>query len=384
MKRKTIILLALCSLLLFIFFRMPWWFDRSVNNVSSQEISASTVATTLHAQLWVADLHCDALLWNRNLLAENDRGQVDIPRLIRGNVALQAFTVVSKTPLFMSYESNSDFTDTITLLALAQRWPVRTWFSLRDRALYQARKLRSFAESSNGRFRVIDSAKTLDDYVRDRARDRSITAGWLGIEGAQVLEGDITNVKVLFDAGFRMMAPSHFFDTDVGGSAHGEQKGGLTDFGREVIAEMERVGMIVDLAHASEQTIDDVLSLATRPVFVSHTGVRATCDGRRNLGDQQLRAIAAKGGLVGIGFFAGATCGYDVKAIGNAISHAVNIVGVDHVALGSDFDGAVSVPFDAAGMAILTEELMARGFSRHEISLIMGENVKRLLRTLLP
>jgi microsomal dipeptidase-like Zn-dependent dipeptidase len=181
-----------------------------------------------------------------------------------------------------------------------------------------------------------------------------------------------------------MMSPSHFFDTDVGGSAHGIQKGGLTDFGRRVIQRMEELGMIVDLAHASLQTIDDVLTIATRPAVVSHTGVRGVCNTVRNLSDEHLKAIAAAGGIIGIAYFDGATCGHDIDAIVKTIRYAVDVVGPEHVALGSDFDGAVTTPFDAAGILYLTDALLKAGFSMSDIKLIMGENVRQILLQLLP
>src|SRR5690606_29247407 len=95
----------------------------------------------------------------------------------------------------------------------------------------------------------------------------------------------------------------------MGGSAHGVEKGGLTEAGREMVRRMEAKRMIIDIAHASTRTIDDILATATRPVVVSHTGVKGTCDNNRNLSDDQLRAIADKGGLVGIGFWDTAVCG---------------------------------------------------------------------------
>ncbi len=180
------------------------------------------------------------------------------------------------------------------------------------------------------------------------------------------------------------MAPTHFFDNEWGGSAHGTRKGGLTEEGRELIRRMEARGMIVDLAHASHATIDDVLAMTTRPVVVSHTGVRGTCDNTRNLGDEQLKRIAATGGVIGIGFWETATCGTDAAAIARAIRHAANVVGARHVALGSDFDGTVTTPFDATGVVTVTDALLASGFNEDEIALIMGGNVLRVLSETLP
>ncbi|WP_437733334.1 dipeptidase [Sorangium sp. So ce1335] len=341
-------------------------------------------ALALHQGLWVADLHADSLMWNRSLNERNERGHVDVPRLIEGGVALQAFTIVSQVPWDMNLESNSGTSDLTALLFVAERWPLRTWTSLLERALYQAERLHAAALDSGGKLRVIRTRGELTRYIEARARDPRQTAGFLGLEGAQVLEGKLENVQRLFDAGFRMMAPSHFFDTEVGGSAHGEQKHGLLPFGRQVIAEMERLGMLVDLAHASPQTIDDVLAVATKPVVFSHTGVLGTCDSPRNISDAALDRTAAAGGVVGIGFFESATCGADLASIVRAIRYTVDRIGVDHVALGSDFDGFVETPIDASQMASLTEALLGAGFSEDQIRAIMGLNVQRVLSQVLP
>ena len=142
--------------------------------------------------------------------------------------------------------------------------------------------------------------------------------------------------------------------------------------------------MVLDLSHASAATIDDALAVATRPVVVSHSGVRGIADNARNLTDDQVRGVAANGGMIGIGFWPTACGGDDAAAIVRSIRYAVSIVGVEHVGLGSDFDGAVPVPFDATGMVQITDALLDDGFSAASIGSIMGGNVLRLLRETLP
>jgi len=338
----------------------------------------------LHGTLLIADLHADSLLWSRDLLERGTRGHVDIPRLIEGNIALQAFTIVTKSPRNQNIERNTGDTDNITLLAIAQRWPIRTWHSLTERAVHQAHKLHAVAERSNGRLSLIRTSGDLATYLYQRRMAPQITAGFLGVEGAHALDGDLANLERLFEAGVRMMAPTHFFDNDIGGSAHGVEKGGLTDKGREMVRRMERKKMIVDLAHASPRTIDDVLAMATQPVVVSHTGVKGTCPNTRNLGDEHLRGIARTRGVIGIGFWETAVCGTDAKAIARAIRYSVNLVGVDHVALGSDYDGAISAPFDTTGVVTITDALLQEGFTDAEIAKVMGRNTLRLLLETLP
>jgi microsomal dipeptidase-like Zn-dependent dipeptidase len=307
-----------------------------------------------------------------------------VPRLLEGNVALQAFTVVTKSPRHLNIESNDDRSDNITLLAMAQHWPAATWFSLKDRALHEARRLDTAAARSGGRLTVVRSRSDLEAYLRRRQAEPGITAGFLGLEGAHALEGDLANVDVLFGAGFRMVGLAHFFDNEFGGSAHGVRKGGLTAKGRDLVRRLEERQMLVDLAHASPSTVRDVLAAATRPVVVSHTGVKGTCDNVRNLDDEELRGVARTGGLVGIGYWQTAVCGTDGRAIARAIRHAVQVAGIDHVALGSDFDGAVAEPFDTTGLAEVTDALLAEGFSEAEVAKIMGGNALRLLAATLP
>lgn len=389
MKKKLLLALAVILLLLVgaFFFVLPGQLAKRLNvALNRPPYLASERAVGLHKKLLVADLHADSLLWNRDLLDRSDSGHVDVPRLIEGNVALQAFTVVTKTPYVwkMNIERNDDKTDNIKILAVAERWPIATWSSLTERALYQASKLRDAAARSGGKFTLITSSAELSSYLDRRITDPHITAGFLGIEGAHALDGNLDNLDRLFDAGFRMMAPTHFFDNDIGGSAHGVEKGGLTDKGKEMIRRMESKRMIVDVAHASAKTIDDVLAIATRPVFVSHSGVRGTCDNQRNLSDDELQGIARTGGVIGIGYWDTAVCGTDAQAIAKAIRYAANLVGVDHVGLGSDFDGAVKTPFDTTGLVQITDALIAEGFSDEEIGKIMGRNVLRLLIQNLP
>jgi membrane dipeptidase len=387
MRKKVFIVLGailLAALCLFFFF-LPAYVGRRMNaTLGEQPYAASERAKALHKTLLVADLHADTLMWDRDLLKRGDWGHVDLPRLVEGNVAMQAFTVVTKTPRGMNIESNGADTDNITLLALAERWPITSWIDLTERALYQARRLQEASANSNGKLAILRTGQDVTNFLERRKTDAEIVGGFLGLEGAHALEGDVNNLDRLYDAGFRMIGLAHFFDNEMAGSAHGVKKYGLTDKGRELVRRMEAKRVFIDLAHASPKTIDDVLRIATRPVIVSHTGVKGTCDNRRNLSDDQLKAIANNGGVVGIGFWDTAVCGQDAAAIARAIRHAANIMGVDNVALGSDYDGAIVAPFDATGVVQITDALLREGFGEDEIRKIMGENVIRTLQLYLP
>ena len=384
MKRLRWFLLLAVIILVAAWFALPGIVERRFNRtLHAPPYQPSVQAQALHRTLTIADLHGDSLLWGRNLLRHSSRGHIDLPRLAEGNVSIQAFTVVTTSPRGLNIYKNSDSTDMIHYIAMAEGWPPRTWNSPKQRALYQAARLQKFADRSKGSLIILRTRRDLQNFLTTRASTHAI-AGFLGTEGAQPLEGRLENLDELYAAGFRMMAPTHFTDTAIAGAAAGMKKDGLTDLGRQWVRAMESHHMLIDLAHASPATLRDVTAMASRPLIVSHTGVKSTCDNPRNLSDDELSAVARTNGVIGIGLWDTATCGSDARATAHAIHYAVNIVGSDHVALGSDFDGGVTTPFDSSGWALLTDALLHEGISEQDIHKIMGENVVRVLLEVLP
>ncbi|PAV47823.1 peptidase M19 [Pseudomonas sp. HAR-UPW-AIA-41] len=383
--RKRLLITGSSLLLALGFFALPSFLDYRMNSTADRgPYQASAAAQALHRQLWIADLHDDALLWQRDPLQRHSYGHADLPRLLGGNVGLQVFAAVTKTPRGLNYTSNAADSDNITPLVIAQRWPRATWNSLLQRALYQSERLHQAERDSQGLLHIVRSREELRQTLARRNPEQPTLAAILATEGLHPLEGKLENVDTLFDAGYRIAGLTHFFDNELGGSAHGLVKGGLTPFGREVVKRLEQRHMLIDLAHASKPMIDDVLAMATRPLLVSHTGVAGTCPGPRNLSDEHLRRIAAGGGLIGIGYWDGAVCATSVDAIVKAIRYSVDLIGVEHVALGSDFDGTIHAPFDTSGLVLLTDGLLKAGFSAEQITAIMGGNVQRLLLQYLP
>ena len=316
MRKFLLALLVLAVISLVIFFSVPRIVDERMNALlNPAPYDASAAAKAMHSRLFIADLHDDVLLWQRDILERHDYGHSDLPRLQEGNVNLQVFSTVTKTPKGLNYERNGADSDSLTLLLMAQRWPTETWNSLLARALYQSARLHRAEAASQGQLRIIRSQADLTNLLRQPKQQPHTVAAVLATEGLHPLEGKLENIDKLYDAGFRITGLTHFFDNEVGGSAHGIEKGGLTDFGRQVIQRLEQKSMLVDLAHASKPLIDDVLAMATRPVLVSHTGVAGTCPGPRNLSDKHLKAIAATGGVIGIGYWDGAVCDPSVASI---------------------------------------------------------------------
>lgn len=377
-------LLLLIALAVVGFFTVLPRYVQSASNAVAEHApyAVSDQAAALHKSLIIGDWHADSLLWSRDLGKRGTRGHVDIPRLQEGNVALQVFTTVTKSPAGLNYDNNdTEALDNITLLAVGQLWPPRTWRSLLERALYQAEKLHRFEQAAPEQLKIIRSRADLDQLLAARAEGSQIVGGLLGIEGAHPLEGDLPNLDRLEQAGFRLIGLQHFFDNELGGSLHGQSNDGLTDFGRAVVQEVARRGMVLDLAHSSHQVVRDVMQITDIPLVVSHGGLHGHCPVKRNLPDPLMQQIAATGGVIGIGYWAEVSCNDTSPAgIAKMVMAAIETLGEDHVSLGSDFDGAVQTAFDTSELAALTSALLDAGASPGQIRKVMGGNMVRVLR----
>ena len=377
--------------------------DGGVNQVASPPpYPVSADAAALHRRLLVADLHADPLLVPRSLLERSSRGHTDLPRWLEGGYGIVTYGLpTNKSPCRESLGCR-EHPNLIALLSVANGWPAATWSSPAARATHMAGRLREAAAASEGRLAPIRTRTDLAQALDRWRAGQPVVAALLAIEGAHAFEGDIAAVERFFALGVRMVGLVHFFDNAVGGSTHGQARGGLTPFGAEVVRRLETRGMLVDLAHASEPLVDDVLAIAAAPVVVSHTGLRALCDDVRNLPDRQVREIVRRGGLVGIGFWDVALCPQpdgaaapDARAyardIARAVRHVIRLTAdvapgrdADHVALGSDFDGWVKAGFDATGAPLITEALIEAGLGPDAIAKVMGGNVCRFLLHRLP
>lgn len=224
----------------------------------------------------------------------------------------------------------------------------------------------------------------------ERARAAGRIAALAGIEGGHALEGKIENVEAFARRGVRYLGLLHFTANDLGRPQMGvgrDDTQGLTAFGRDVVAELNRCGVIVDLAHVNRKGFFEALELSRTPPIVSHAGVAGVHAHWRNIDDEQLRKVAARGGVVGI-IFAPRYLGRDgIDAVVDHLLHVVRIAGEDAPALGSDYDGMIRPPRgleDVAALPRLTAALLARGLSREAVKKILGENALRVLREVPP
>jgi microsomal dipeptidase-like Zn-dependent dipeptidase len=381
MRRWLIGLLLIVALAALAFFTLaPGIVERGLNQVDGKPLpQVSARAKALHATLTIVDLHSDSLMWKRDFLDRATRGHMDLPRLQDGHVALQVLASTTKSPKGQNYDSNGADSDNITGLVIAQLQPVRTWNSLLERSLWHATKLHRAADASDGKLRAVATSEDINALLSARQGKPLTTGAMLSVEGLHNLGGDIANLDKLYAAGFRMAGLTHFFDNDLAGSMHGLKKGGLTPFGRQVVTAMEARGMIIDVAHCSKACVADILKMARRPVVSSHGGVQATCKVNRNLDDDQIRGVAATGGLIGIGYWDAAVCDTSPASIAKAMKHVRDLVGIQYVALGSDYDGATTVRFDTSQLVQVTQALIDAGFTDDEIRAAMGGNAIRVL-----
>lgn len=382
---KIIAVVTTCAVIgFFVFF--PAQLEKQTNLLHDSIVPViSEQARTLHGQLFIGDWHSDTLLWKRDLMDKHDYGHVDIPRLQQGNVALQMFTTVTKSPDGLNYEGNSsDASDNITKLALVSLWPTNTWNSLAERALFQASKALELVDEFPQQVSLITSKTDLSEFIIQRQVNPQLLGLLLGTEGSHALDGDLRNIQRLFDSGFRMMSLQHFFDNKLGGSLHGESGEGLTEFGREAVQQMQSLGIMLDVSHSSEQVVQDVLAISRQPLLVSHTGFYGHCPSPRNISDDLMQQIAAKGGLIAVGYWDGAICSPNASEIAKAVKYGIELVGIEHIALGSDYDGAISVPFDTSELIYLTQAFLDVGLSEFQIKQVMGGNMLRYLQLHLP
>ena len=226
-------------------------------------------------------------------------------------------------------------------------------------------------------------ARTSDDLYRLKQEGRK--AIMMGVENGYALGKDLDNVKRLRDRGVVYLTLCHNGDNDICDSCRGKaEHGGLSDFGRSVVKEMNRVGMLVDMSHAAESSFWNVLELSTAPIVCSHSCCRALCDHPRNLTDAQMKALAAKGGVMQITLYGGflrrdghAT----LRDVLRHINHAVRLMGIEHVGIGTDFDGDGGVPgvANVSELPNLTKELIREGYSVEDLRKLWGGNFLRIM-----
>jgi membrane dipeptidase len=234
---------------------------------------------------------------------------------------------------------------------------------------------------------VFSVCKSADDI--DKALSCSKVAAVLSVEGGECLSGELSVLRQLYRLGVRSMLLTWNYRNHLADGAEEERGAGLTGFGKQVVAEMNRLGMIVDVSHLCEASFDDVMSVTIKPVIASHSNSMAVCRNPRNLTDRQLNDIKNNGGVVGINFypfFLNNTDRADIDDVIRHIEHVCSVAGEDHIGIGSDFDGIKCTPGGLEGterIPDLFERLQQLNYSNTFIEKFAGLNFMRVIRQVL-
>jgi membrane dipeptidase len=381
----------------------------SANSSSSSQTAAASDPLSIHRRAIILDMHADTV---QRVIDENvdinqrlGDGHLDAVRAKEGGLDAQFFSIWVEPQLFGSSGA-----------------------SAMKRADLQIEAIRKLPLEHPETWQL---ATTADDVRRTSANGK--IAALMGLEGGYAIDEEIENVQRYYNMGVRYMSPAWSVSTSWAGSsgdALGENRG-LNDFGKQVVREMNRLGMMVDVSHVSDKTFWDIVHTSTKPVIATHSGCRAIANVARNLTDEMIVALARTGGVVNVIFYpehiepgwsekkkkvdaeiaelvARASAEQQgtaaqkklardrvrsqeylkrlppvsVSRIVDHIDHIVKLVGIDHVGIGSDFDGVQAVPADmksVADLPNLTKELLKRGYSESDIDKVLGGNMLRVM-----
>jgi len=310
----------------------------------------------VHREAVVVDLHVDTLLdlaaGKRTLEGSSGKGHVDLPRLRQGGVDVQVFAAYINPR-----EAGRGQARARELIAAFQQATAR-----HSDALAPARTVAEIAAAGRaGKIAAVLAVENLGDAI----------------------QGEIAQVDWLYTQGVRVAGLTWNPANALGDGARETRHGGLTPLGRQVVARLQELGVIVDVSHLSPATVQDVLAATRGPIIATHSNAWAVRPHYRNLTDDHLRALAARGGVVGINFYPEFLGAATLEAVIAHIDHMVRVMGIDHVALGSDFDGIERVPQgleDVSRLPNLTRALLARGYTPEQVRKILGANALRLFR----
>jgi microsomal dipeptidase-like Zn-dependent dipeptidase/anthranilate/para-aminobenzoate synthase component II len=332
------------------------------------EARAYRQAQELHNRVLTLDTHCDTPMFFPQGIHFDQRDKrilVDLHKMTEGR--LDATIMVAYLPQPKEGES----------------FPSKVHFDVKGPAEYADLIFDKIEEIVHQNYQYLSLAHTPDDlYDNKRHGLKSIM---LGIENGLALGGDLQQLQHFAERGVVYMTLCHNGDNDICDSARGSNThNGVSSFGKQVIHEMNRLGMMVDLSHASEKSFYDALDISRQPIVCSHSSCRSLCDHPRNLTDEQMRALAAKGGVMQITLYDGflrKDGGASVLDAMAHLEHAIKVMGIDHVGIGTDFDGDGGVPglADASELINFTRQLLKRQYNERDIQKIWGGNFLRVM-----
>ena len=316
--------------------------------------------------MFVLDSHCDTptqIVRGRDLSKDNENAHIDIPKLKRGGVDAAFFALYIPARLSENAAYECALRQYEAVKDVVQSNPCSVAFALTEAHAHE--------NKANGLFSV-----------------------FLGLENGSPIGHSLERLQEFYDKGVRYMTLCHSKDNQICDSCAGNRTwGGLSPFGREVVAEMNRLGMLIDVSHVSDDTFYDVLECSTSPVVATHSCCRTLADHPRNMTDDMIKALAAQGGVMQVNFYpVFLQDDYELEPqssvipsytrIADHIDHVVELVGIDHVGIGSDFDGIEVAPDgleDVSKMPVLFDELRRRGYSEDDLAKLASRNFFNVL-----
>jgi membrane dipeptidase len=340
--------------------------ERKPSNLSQTELIAQ--AKQIHEQIITIDTHVDILpdfaTPKLNPGIRQEKSKVDLVKMKEGGL---------DAVFFASY-------------VLQKKLTPENYSEAYNEAINKIKAIRRMCEEMNPD--LIELALTPDDVTAIKKKGKRIAI--IGLENGFALGENISRIQEFYDLGVRYITITHMGYNQLGDSSDPKDDipnshyGGLSGFGKQVIAEMNRLGMMIDVSHISIDSFNDIITLSKAPVIASHSGCRALCNVTRNINDDQLKALKKNGGVIQIvaldKYVAQSPKGANLQTFVDHIDHVVNLIGIDHVGIGSDFDGGAGIPgfADASECLNVTVELLRRGYSREDIEKIWGGNLLRV------
>ena len=343
-------------------------------------------AKALHKKIYTIDSHCDTPMFFKYGI---DIGKTNPPIEVNPKeLGAETENVIVNYSLKMDIPQMQkgmlDATFMVAYLPQGARTPKASQHAF-EKAVSIIHHIKKQIENNSAK---VNQAYTVFDLIENKVEEKKSI--FIGIENGYAIGKDIDNIKYFAELGVKYITLSHNRDNDICDSNAGKvEHNGLSEFGKEVVKEMNQCGIIVDISHTSEKTAFDVLAISQYPVIASHSSVKSLCNHRRNLSDQLIKAIASKGGVVQICLYHRFLKQKGTASVKDAVDHIdyiVRLVGIDYVGIGSDFDGGGGIKGlqSASEFPQITMELIRRGYSDEDIAKIWGGNLMRVMEANAP
>jgi microsomal dipeptidase-like Zn-dependent dipeptidase len=356
-------------------------YDLEQDRYLANETALFEKAKALHQKIYTIDSHCDTPLFFKygiDIGKNNPPFKVN-PKALGAEKEDKTVDYILKVDIPKMKTGLLDATIMVAYLSQGARTPKASQLAF-EKAVSIIKQVKQQIEKNSS---VVAQASTVSDLKKNKSAGKKSI--FIGIENGYAIGQDISNIQRFAELGVKYITLSHNRNNDICDANAGKtEHNGLSEFGKEVVKEMNRCGIIVDISHTSEKTSFDVLAVSRHPIIASHSSAKALCNHPRNLSDNLMKAIANKGGVIQICLFTGFLKKGSLASVKDAVDHIdyiVRLVGIDYVGIGSDFDGGGGIRGlqTVSDFPQITMELIRRGYSDEDIAKIWGKNLMRVM-----